>query len=278
MRRLDILTSALTATRSLNILTTRSLDILLTTRRLHILTARGLNILTTGRLDILLTTGRLNVLTARGLNILTTRSLDILLTTGRLNVLTTRGLNILATRGLLILTSAGERPRRLNILTARRLNILPARGLNILTARRLNILPARGLNILTPRSLLILTSAGERPRRLNILALGDPAQHRLRLVDLWAGRLSVHRGRKCTEDCHAHDCCEKPFHRSLVPSWLLLRWCRSDCLRFPGLRRPFTPFPIERSSVGTRILRETDSEQSRCQVIAASGTSAISVC
>src|SRR5439155_81142 len=91
----------------------------------------------------------------------------------------------------------------LNILTARRLNILPARGLNILTARRLNILPARGLNILTPRSLLILTSAGERPRRLNILALGDPAQHRLRLVDLWAGRLSVHRGRKCTEDCHA---------------------------------------------------------------------------
>ena len=245
MRRLDILTSALTATRGLNILTTRSLD-------------------------ILLTTGRLNVLTARGLNILTTRSLDILLTTGRLNILATRGLNVLASRSLLILTSAGERPRRLNILPARRLNILPARGLNIL--------PARRLNILTPRSLLILTSAGERPRRLNILALGDPAQHRLRLVDLWAGRLSVHRGRKCTEDCHAHDCCEKPFHRSLVPSWLLLRWCRSDCLRFPGLRRPFTPFPIERSSVGTRILRETDSEQSRCQVIAASGTSAISIC
>jgi len=193
-----------------------------------------------------------------------------LLTTGRLNILATRGLNVLASRSLLILTSAGERPRRLNILPARRLNILPARGLNIL--------PARRLNILTPRSLLILTSAGERPRRLNILALGDPAQHRLRLVDLWAGRLSVHRGRKCTEDCHAHDCCEKPFHRSLVPSLLLLRWCRSDCLRFPGLRRPFTPFPIERSSVGTRILRETDSEQSRCQVIAASGTSAISIC
>ena len=192
MRRLDILTSALTATRSLNILTTRSLDILLTTRRL--------NVLTTGSLDILLTTRRLNVLT-----------------TGRLNILATRGLNVLASRSLLILTSAGERPRRLNIL------------------------PARGLNILTPRSPLILTSAGERPRRLNILALGDPAQHRLRLVDLWAGRLSVHRGRKCTEDCHAHDCCEKSFHRSLVPSWLLLRWCRSDCLRFPGLRRPFTP-------------------------------------
>ena len=253
MRRLDILTSALTATRSLNILTTWSLDILLTTRRLHILAARGLNILTTRSLDILLTTRRLNVLT-----------------TGRLNILATRGLNVLASRSLLILTSAGERPRRLNILPARRLNILPARGLNIL--------PARRLNILTPRSLLILTSAGERPRRLNILALGDPAQHRLRLVDLWAGRLSVHRGRKCTEDCHAHDCCEKPFHRSLVPSLLLLRWCRSDCLRFPGLRRPFTPFPIERSSVGTRILRETDSEQSRCQVIAASGTSAISIC
>ena len=122
-------------------------------------------------------------------------------------------------RRLDILTSALTATRGLNILTTRSLDILfTTRRLNVLTTGRLNILATRGLNVLASRSLLILTSAGERPRRLNILALGDPAQHRLRLVDLWAGRLSVHRGRKCTEDCHAHDCCEKSFHRSLVPS------------------------------------------------------------
>ena len=126
-------------------------------------------------------------------------------------------------RRLDILTSALTATRSLNILTTRSLDILLTTGrLNVLTARRLNILPARGLNILTPRSLLILPSAGERPRRLNILTLGDPAQHRFRLVDLGAGRLSVHRGRQRAEDCHAHDCCEKSFHRSLVPSCLVV--------------------------------------------------------
>ena len=140
MRRLDILTSALTATRSLNILTTWSLDILLTTRRLHILAARGLNILTT-------------------------RSLDILT------------------------ASAGQRSRRLNVLAS--------------------------------RSLLVLTSAGERARRLNILSLGDLAELLLRLLNLGAGRLSVHRRRQGAEHCHAHDDCEKSFHLSPVPFTLL---------------------------------------------------------
>ena len=210
-------------------------------RRLNSLTGsltatRGLNILAARSLRIL---------TSRGLNILTTRSLHVLLATRSLGVLTARSLRLLTTRGL-------------NILTARSLRILTTRGLNILTTRSLDILTAsagqrsRRLNVLASRSLLVLTSAGERARRLNILSLGDLAEHLLRLLDLGAGRLSVHRRRQGAEHCHAHDDCEKSFHLSPVP-FTLLRCGAALFTVIPSEPAGFNPLSSCESSQHTGI-------------------------
>src|SRR5213594_3512177 len=94
--------------RSLSVLTARSLDFL-TTRSLHLLTARSLHFLTTRSLH-LLTARSLDFLATRSLHFLTARSLDFL-TTRSLHFLTTRSLDFLATRSLHFLTT-----RRLDFL------------------------------------------------------------------------------------------------------------------------------------------------------------------
>ncbi|OGK85759.1 MAG: hypothetical protein A2W08_12930 [Candidatus Rokubacteria bacterium RBG_16_73_20] len=196
--------------RSLDVLTTRGLDILLATRGLYVLTTRSL--------DILLAT--------RGLYVLTTRGLDILLATRGLHVLTARGLDILlATRGLHVLTT-----RSLDILLATRgLHVLTARGLHVLTTRSLDVLLAtRGLHVLTARSLDVLSGTGQRARRLDLpgarrlglLALGDLADHRLGLGDLRrARRLGVGHGRHCPKERHAHERCENLLHQVTPVFW-----------------------------------------------------------
>jgi hypothetical protein len=88
------------------------------------------------------------------------------------------------------------------------------RGLHILTARRLNILAAR--------SLLDVARAGERPRRLNILAPGDAALLREQVLRrrhfLGAGRLRLGNRREHEDEGHAHNRCECSLHHVGLPS------------------------------------------------------------
>src|SRR5207245_7648300 len=68
----------------------------------------------TRSLNVLLATRGLGLLTARSLRLLTTRRLDILTASASQRP---RRLNILAPRSLRVLTSAGQRARRLDILS-----------------------------------------------------------------------------------------------------------------------------------------------------------------